>query len=89
MNSEATAAFWPLYRRLPEAVRAQARKQYRLWRRNPRHPSLRLKRVSTRNRVISVRINDNHRALALEEDNTVVWFWIGHHGEYDRLISRF
>lgn len=27
------------------------------------------------------------RALAVQADNDLVWFWIGDHGEYERLIK--
>jgi hypothetical protein len=26
-------------------------------------------------------------ALAVEEADDVVWFWIGHHAEYDQLVA--
>jgi hypothetical protein len=35
----------------------------------------------------SVRIGLGHRALALEHQGDLIWFWIGDHGEYDRLIQ--
>ena len=28
-----------------------------------------------------------YRALAVKEDDNFVWFWIGSHPEYDRLLS--
>jgi hypothetical protein len=33
-----------------------------------------------------VRIGIHYRALAVEEGNDVVWFWIGTHAEYDLLL---
>jgi hypothetical protein len=36
----------------------------------------------------SVRVGIHYRAIAVEEGSDVVWFWIGHHGEYDRIISQ-
>lgn len=51
--------------------------------RNPRHPSLMLKKV---NDLYSARINDDYRAVAFEEDGTLIWFWIGTHAEYDKLL---
>ena len=47
MNSYLTEDFLVYYRQLPAQIRDQARKAYRLWRQNPRHPSLRFKRVHT------------------------------------------
>jgi hypothetical protein len=28
------------------------------------------------------------RALAVEADNDLVWFWIGSHADYDKLVER-
>jgi len=28
-----------------------------------------------------------YRAVAVEQGNDIVWFWIGHHSEYDRIIG--
>ncbi len=84
MNSRANARFWRAYRQLPSAVRTLARKNYRLWRQNPRHPSLRFKKVGVD--LWSVRIGAEHRALAAEEQGVLIWFWIGPHDEYQRLL---
>ena len=35
----------------------------------------------------SVRVGLNHRALAVEDEDGLIWFWIGRHSEYDRLIG--
>lgn len=37
-------------------------------------------------RFWSVRVGLRHRALAVEESGTSIWFWIGSHDEYDCLI---
>ena len=29
-----------------------------------------------------------HRALGLREGETITWFWIGSHAEYDTLLAR-
>ncbi len=57
---------------------------YRLWRRNPRHPSLRFKKTGE---VWSIRIGGGYRALALLQEDTFYWFWIGDHDAYARLIG--
>jgi hypothetical protein len=83
MRHFASAAFWDAYRRLPEPVRALADKNYALLKENPRHPSLQFKKIG---RFWSVRIGLRYRALAVEADSDLVWFWIGSHGDYDALI---
>jgi hypothetical protein len=37
--------------------------------------------------VWSVRINLQYRALGRRRGELIVWFWIGTHDEYDKLIS--
>ncbi len=86
MKSQLTDDFIELFRRLPAAVQAQARKNYRIWKQNPRHPSLYFKRVHPDEPLYSVRIGLGWRALGLLEDDTVTWFWIGSHADYDRLV---
>lgn len=34
----------------------------------------------------SARIGLDYRALAVMKGNRVVWYWIGGHSEYDRLV---
>jgi hypothetical protein len=75
--------FWRHYNRLPQEVRDLADKNYALLNLDPRHPSLRFKKVG---KGYSVRIGRDYRALAVDQDGEPVWFWIGPHGEYDQRI---
>ncbi len=68
---------------LPVHVRARALKKFELLKKNPRHPSLQFKKVGL---FWSVRIDSSYRALALEEGEGFLWFWIGIHAEYDSII---
>jgi hypothetical protein len=52
---------------------------------DPKHPSLRFKKVG---RFWSVRVGIHYRAVAVEDGSDLVWFWIGHHSEYERLLNR-
>ena len=86
MKSLTNRRFWESYRKLPESVRRDARKTYRLWFHDLRLPTLHFKKVG---KVWSIRIGDTgYRALADVEADTVYWFWIGPHDEYERIISR-
>jgi hypothetical protein len=38
--------------------------------------------------VYSVRIDLDWRAVGVLKDDTVVWFWIGSHNDYERLLVR-
>jgi hypothetical protein len=60
----ASARFWTLFARLPEAVQDVARKNFELLKDNPSHPSLHFKKVG---KLWSVRAGINHRALAVED----------------------
>lgn len=75
--------------RLPAAVQEQAKRAFRIWRTNPEHPSLQFKRIHSREPIYSVRIGIHWRALAVLRRDQAVWFWIGHHSEYDQMISQF
>ena len=88
MRSFARKSFWEAYRRLPDHVRRQARESYRFFVLDPRHPSLEFKRVSQRSPVYSVRVSIDYRALGVMDHGDIVWFWIGAHHEYDRLLAR-
>lgn len=37
--------------------------------------------------VYSVRIGQGHHALGLLVENAILWFWIGAHDEYERLLK--
>ena len=88
MNSRVTEDFLACFGALPDMVKAQVRKAYRLWRQNPSHPGLHFKRVHAREPIYSVRVSIGWRALGLWEGDTVYWFWVGSHPEYDRLLGR-
>ncbi len=88
MNARTTRAFWRCFDALPNPVREQARKAFALWRENPAHPSLQFKNIHPREPIYSARISRGYRTLGLLEDDTVTWFWIGSHADYERLISR-
>jgi len=60
-----------------------------MFRANPRHPGLRLKRIHPTQPIYSARVTRSYRALAVvEEDDVWIWFWIGSHSDYDKLIGR-
>ncbi len=77
------------YAHLPANVREQARRAYRLWRSNPSHPGLQFKRIHSTELIFSARVGLGWRALGILEGDTVTWFWIGSHAEYDTIVSRF
>jgi hypothetical protein len=84
INSSTTPDFWKSYAELPPEIKERAKNVYRLWRSNPRHPSLRFKKTGM---MWSIRIGSGYRALAILEADTFYWFWIGVHDDYERLIA--
>ena len=84
MKHFASSAFWQAYEALPPHIREIADKNYVLLKDNPQHPSLHFKKVG---RFWSVRIGMRHRALGVDVDGGVLWFWIGSHADYDALIG--
>ena len=84
MNHFASPGFWQCYSALPVEIRSLADKNFQLLRENPSHPSLHFKKVG---RYRSARVGLQYRALAVEVEDGLLWFWIGDHSEYDRLIN--
>jgi hypothetical protein len=76
--------FWVHSGRLPEDIRRLADKAFELLKENPRHPSVQLKKVGE---LWSARVSLNHRALAVEAADGFVWFWVGTHAEYEKLLG--
>lgn len=85
MKHLASSRFWEAYDGLPPEVQRLADENFQLLKNNPRHTSLRFKKVG---QFWSVRVGAHYRALAVESGDDLVWFWIGRHDEYDRLINR-
>lgn len=87
MISCVTDDFVARFARLPTTIQVQARKNYRLWRENPSHPGLHFKRIHGKEALYSVRIGRGWRAVGLVEEETIYWFWIGSHSDYDKLLN--
>jgi len=88
MRSSLTEDFIVCFRELPDRIQRLARKSYRAWKKDQSHPGLQFKLVGKRKPVYSVRIGIGWRALGLRiETDTIVWFWIGSHADYERLIQ--
>ncbi|HOU12224.1 MAG TPA: hypothetical protein PKZ84_03845 [Anaerolineae bacterium] len=88
MKSHTEARFWKFYDNLPQEIQRSADKAYKLWQTTPHHPSLQFKRVDPQEPIYSVRVGKKYRALGWLEDDTIVWFWIGSHAEYDALLKQ-
>jgi len=84
MNHYASKSFWERYDLLPRSIKDVADKNFEILKSNPKHPSLHLKKIE---KYKSIRIGIRYRALAIEVDDGLLWFWIGNHDDYDKLIK--
>lgn len=84
MESHTHRSFWTCFKGLPARIQRQAVDQFHLWQEDSNHPSLHFKELVAG--LWSVRITRGYRALARRKGNLVVWFWIGSHQDYDRLV---
>ena len=83
MNSRTTRTFREAFKALSPEIQRRARRAYNLWRENPNLPGLRFKRVGDE---VSIRVGRDYRALGILKGDTVHWYWIGRHDEYERLL---
>ena len=88
MESLALPSFRKALAKLPKEIQELAAEAYTLWKANPRHPSLRFKKVSSNMPIYSVRVSGNYRALGRLRDGIMYWFWIGPHSEYDQILKQ-
>lgn len=88
MRSLTTQRFRGLLEAAPAAVREKANVAYELWTANPSHPSLRFKKVHATLPIYSVRIDLDWRAVGVMREGEIVWFWIGPHGEYEKVLAK-
>jgi hypothetical protein len=87
MNSYTLPSFWEAYQHLGKDIRRRARKAYRLWEANPFHPSLHFKCINHEEDIWSVRISLHCRAVGVLAGDTVTWFWIGLHDDYEQFFG--
>ena len=88
MISHTTQRFRKVFSHLPAKIQAQVRKAYKQFKKDPFYPSLRFKQIHSIKSIYSVRINLDYRAVGLWDENEIIWFWIGTHDEYEKLISK-
>jgi len=84
LSHQASKRFWRHFNDLSSELQQLARDNYELLKANPQHPSLHFKRVG---KYWSVRIGADFRALGVDSRKGILWFWIGTHEEYERLIG--
>jgi hypothetical protein len=88
VKSVTSTKFRKVFKRLPIEVQQRAKQVYLVWKENPNHPSLHYKQVNETQSIFSIRVGLTYRALGVKEGNTIIWFWIGSHEEYNHLIKQ-
>jgi len=87
VRSYARPSFWRAYERLDEKTREAARKAFEQFEQNPDHPSLRFKKLGGSDRVWSVRVSAQYRAVGERRGDVISWMWIGTHNDFDKLFG--
>lgn len=87
MNSVTTERFREAYEKLPEHIQERARKIYATWKKDLNHPALHFKQIHSTKPIYSIRITLAYRAIGVKEGNTLIWFWIGSHSDYNKLVA--
>lgn len=88
MISRTSVRFWKCYYQLSESIRKEAKKAYKLFKNDPFYPGLHFKRIHSTRPVFSLRITKDCRAVGLQQDNHIIWFWIGSHSDYDLILKQ-
>jgi len=88
VKSHTTERFRAAFRELPQRIQRSATRAYRRFKQNPWHPALRFKKIHHARDVYSVRVSLGYRALGIVDGEEIIWFWIGPHAEYDRLVAK-
>jgi hypothetical protein len=71
---------------LSDSHQNSARSAYSQFVQNPSHPSLRFKKLAGFENYWSVRIKEQLRAVGERNGDTIEWFWIGTHNDFDNLF---
>lgn len=87
MNPFTVKSYWKSYKGLPKKIQRDADRKFDLWKMNPVHPSLNFKCVNTEYNIWSVRVTIDYRALAVRNEKSVIWYWIGDHNKYEQLLK--
>ncbi len=86
MKSKLTKQFRKRFARLPRDIQDQAKADYRLFKEDPYYHSLHFKCIDSQESLWSVRIGLHYRAVGVWEGDTILWYFIGTHEEYNHLL---
>ncbi|HEX8523158.1 MAG TPA: hypothetical protein VF669_12950 [Tepidisphaeraceae bacterium] len=89
MTSRLHPSFQRQLAALPKDVQERARSAYKQFVSNPRHPSLQFKQLNAGHALWSVRVTNDYRAVGVRSADKIIWFFIGTHAQYDRLLKTY
>ena len=87
MTHHTTPRYWQYYETLPTRIKILAKKNFEILKVTPNYSSQNLKKIK---KYWSVRVGIHYRALGIDtpEQNGIIWFWIGSHETYNKLIKK-
>ncbi len=88
MKSRTTERFRKRFAELPAEIQIRTKKAFAKFKEYPYYPSLNYKRVHSTRPVYAVRITKDYRAVGVIQNNEIIWFWIGSHSDYDKLLKQ-
>ena len=86
MKNRRTKEFRRRFARLPHHIQDQAIEAYRRFKTDPYYPGLHFECIDPQESMYSVRIGLHYRAAGIWEGDTIYWFFIGSHEDYNRLL---
>ena len=86
MKNKREKQFNKLFAKLPSHIQRQATEDFKIFKTNPYYKSFGFKLVDEQEAIYSVRIGLHYRALGQKEGDTMLWFWIGSHEDYNKLV---
>ncbi len=87
MISHTTEQFRKLLTELSPQIQKQTKEAYRQFKKDPYYPSLRFKQVHSTKAIYSIRISKDYRALGIQQNNEIIWYWIGTHSNYNKILK--
>lgn len=87
MISHINDDFRECFARLPEEIKKKTKIAFQQFSEDPYYPSLHFKQVHQTKPVFSVRVTDYYRVVGLREGDAMLWYWVGPHSEYERIIK--
>lgn len=86
LPSKRASSFKKLYAQLPERVQDEADEAYQQFKETPDAHGLNFKQIV--GTYYSARVGGAYRALAVRRATYWLWFWIGTHADYDRILDQ-